>query len=108
MEKGKGARKGMEKGKGARKGYAGKETTEWWKVFLGHIRLDVTKWQIEAYVTAVMGGVAPDAVPLMTCQNKDPSKVGLNSAFIEFQTPGRLSQIDGVAFQTGPQDFKDF
>ena len=84
----------MASGKAAGKG----KIFEKWKLFLGHLALDVDRWQIETFVTQAVG-VKPFDIHMQYCdaaKRKGKGKqmfgteVGLNACFIEFRTLGRL------------------
>ena len=71
---------------------------EKWKMFLGHLALDVDKWTISRFVENAVG-VRPWDVHMQLCQAakaKGKGKqikdgmIGLNACFVEFQTLGRL------------------
>ena len=89
----------MQKGKGGQKSYDvgdGATYFEWYKVFVGHLHTWVTDSQLRTLVSDTMG-FAPQAVHFRRSPNRNPNAVGCSSAFVVFATPGRLSQIDGVA-----------
>jgi hypothetical protein len=67
---------------------------EWWKMWLGHIELWVTKEQLSEFIMHCTG-TRPKHINLLKCNRSASSSgentdVGLNSAFVEFMTLGRL------------------
>ena len=71
---------------------------EWWKVFVGHLGHWFTQSDLYEFSYNVLG-FRPYAVHLMECEAARSSRtsssssdleIGLNSAFLEFETPGRL------------------
>ena len=72
------------------------ELFEKWKMFLGHISLGMQAEDVKAFLHFTLG-YSPAHVHMKFTSNTDPNDIGLNSAFVEWQTPLRLSQIDGAA-----------
>lgn len=83
-------------GAGALKGKGKSSLFEWWKMWLGHIELNINAQQVAAFVTNAVG-IEPKHVHVLQCKRAssasssgDDDEVGLNSAFVEFSTLGRL------------------